>query len=422
MKRFLSFSLMLMLLLATTFYGQHCYGQELKIGAASISTASPDSALLGFAKELSTLPLDKKVHAKLQELYQQSESPGINVGYVLANGESRGIAVGYADKEAQIPLKANDRMFSGSIGKTYVSAVAFQLAQEKRLNFDEKISYWFAKEPWFNRLPNHDTITVHMLLNHTSGIPEHVLNPDFLKALREQPDRVWQPQELLNYILDAKPLFPAGQGWSYADTNYIIIGMIIEKVTGNTFYQELQQRILKPLALNATTPSDNRILSGLITGYSDAQSPFAFAEKVVQSGKYVVNPQFEWTGGGLVSTAEDLAKWAKLLYEDKVCAKPYVATMVEAVPAKTGPGDKYGFGVQVRESSWGITYGHGGWFLGYLSEMEYFPKYHLAVAVQFNTDSLKRLKRRPRAYLQDIAQVIIEDIEAQNNKDKKLNQ
>jgi len=252
-------------------------------------------------------------------------------------------------------------------------------------------------------------------MNHSSGIPEHVLDKKFIAEMRKDPDRIWKPQELISYILDAKPLFPAGKGWSYADTNYILVGMIFERVTKKTVYGEVERRILKPLKLERTIPSDRRVLPEVITGYSMPNSPFGFEGRVIVDGKFIINPQMEWTGGGFASTAEDLARWAKLLYEGKALKKETLDQMLTGVDAKegrgSGAGNKYGRGVQIRTSDWGVSYGHGGWFPGYISEMEYFPQQKIAVAIQFNTDAGRALKKSGRAYIADAMRIIVAELE-----------
>jgi D-alanyl-D-alanine carboxypeptidase len=356
-------------------------------------------------KDLDKLRTDVK--AMLDALHAGAEFPGATVGFVLPDGRSASVSTGLADVENNIPLKPQDRMLAGSIGKTYVAAVTLQLAQEGKLNLDEKIERWFGREPWFARLANAREITVRMLMNHTSGLVEYYPLKDCMKTLKEKPDKVWRPDELIECALDSKPLFPAGQGWSYADTNFILVGMIVEKITKRSLYDEINRRILKPLALNQTVPSDKRVIPGVITGYSRPDSPFGFEGRVIVDGKFVANPQFEWAGGGFASTAEDLARWAKFFYEGKVLKKPYLDQMLAAVEAKTGRGDKYGLGVQVRQSAWGISYGHGGWFPGYLSEMEYFPEHRVAIAIQFNTDAGRKLKKGLRAYIADVARIVM---------------
>ena len=357
--------------------------------------------------------LRERLKAKLAESHQAATFPGVTLGFVLPDGRSGSVSVGLADVEQKAVLKPSDRMLAGSIGKTYVSAVMLQLVEEGKVNLDTKIERWFGSDAWFPRLPNAKDITLRMLMNHSSGIPEHVLNKDFIAEMRKDPDRIWKPEDLLTYILDAKPLFPAGKGWSYADTNYILVGMIFERVTKKTVYGEVQRRILGPHKLERTIPSDRRILPEVITGYSMPNSPFGFEGRVIIEGKFIINPQMEWTGGGFASTAEDLARWAKLLYEGKVLKNETLAQMLEGVAANegrgSGVGNKYGLAVQIRPSDFGVSYGHGGWFPGYISEMEYFPQHKIAVAVQFNTDAQRTLKKGMRAYIADAMRIILDE-------------
>lgn len=366
----------------------------------------PESSLAQSARP-SARELREKVEEKLVELHSAAEFPGATVGVVLPDGKSFSVSAGLADVERKAPMNPSDRMPSGSIGKTYVAAVMLQLVEEGKASLDDKIERWFGRDAWFARLPNAKDITLRMLMNHTSGISEHVLMKEFIARLREDPDKVWAPEELVAYVLDSKPLFPAGEGWSYADTNYILVGMIIERVTKNTYYNEVRRRIIRRLDLDDTIPSNTRFMPGVITGYSRPGSPFGFEGRVIIDGKFIINPQCEWTGGGLVSTSKDLARWARALYEGRVLSKASLDEMLSGVEAKTGRGDKYGLGVQIRQSEWGVTYGHGGWFPGYLSEMEYFPEHRIAIAVQFNTDAGRSIKKGLRQYIADFARIVI---------------
>ena len=382
-------------------------------GVAGISIRSTEARLS--LDDLETAALQSRLHAMLETLHETGSFPGSTLGFVLPDGKSGSVSVGLADVENKRPLKPTDRMLAGSIGKTYVSAVMLKLVQDGKVNLDAKIDRWFEGDAWFSRLPNAKDITLRMLMNHTSGIPEHVLNADFIAAMKKDPDRTWRPEELVAYILDSKPLFPAGKGWSYADTNYILVGMIFERVAKKTVYGEVGRLILKPLRLDQTIPSDRRVLPGVITGYSRPNSPFGFEGRLIVDGKFIINPQMEWTGGGFASTAEDLARWAKLLYEGKLLKKSALDQMLTGVDANegrgSGAGNKYGLAVQIRQSDWGVSYGHGGWFPGYRSEMEYFPRHRIAVAIQFNTDSGRALKKDLRAYIADAMRVIIGELE-----------
>ena len=377
-------------------------GEPAPPGRPAIAAPARSDPALGRLRE--------SVKVKLDELRSSAAFPGVTVGFVLPDGASASVSSGLADIEKKTQMKPADRMLAGSIGKTFVAAVMLQLVQEGKVNLDRKIEHWFAAESWFNRLPNANDITLRMLMNHSSGISEHVLHKDFIAAMKRDPDRVWKPEELITYILDTKPLFPAGRGWSYADTNYILVGMIFERVTGKTVYGEVERRILEPLKLAETLPSDRRVISKVITGYSMPNSPFGIEGRVIVDGKFLFNPQMEWTGGGFASTAEDLARWAKALYEGKVLKKDVLDQMLNGVEARegrgSGEGNKYGLACQIRPSEWGVSYGHGGWFPGYRSEMEYFPEHRIAIAVQFNTDDGQKLKRSPRFYIAEVARIL----------------
>jgi D-alanyl-D-alanine carboxypeptidase len=145
-----------------------------------------------YAADKDVEKLRKDVKAMLDGLHAKAEFPGATVGFVLPDGRSASVSTGLADVENNIALKPDDRMLAGSIGKTYVAAVTLQLAQEGKLNLDEKIERWFGREPWFDRLANAKEITVRMLMNHTSGLVEYYLLKDCMKTLKEKPDKVWR--------------------------------------------------------------------------------------------------------------------------------------------------------------------------------------------------------------------------------------
>lgn len=344
-----------------------------------------------------------RIQLRLIELRDGFEYPGVNIGVALPDGRLMSVSVGYSDPEAELPLKPIHRMLAGGIGNTFISAVTLQLVEEGKLDLDDKIEKWLGKEPWFDRLPNARQITLRMLMNHTSGIPEHVVNKDFIKTLRKEPDKAWKPEELVAYVLDDKPLFGAGEGWVYADTNYILIGMIFERASGAAVHDEVTRRILRPLKLKATESSDGRVFPDLTHGYFSPGSPFGVEGRTIVGGKFVINPRMEWPFRGLVSSVEDLAKWAKVLYEGGVLRQATVERLLETVPAKTG---EFGLGVQTRRTDLGASFGHGGWSPGYRSEVEYFPKQRIAIAVQFNIDNFSQSKRDARDYTLEIARVV----------------
>ena len=351
--------------------------------------------------------LKSEAQAQVDHFLAGGKFPGVTAGITLPDGQSFAVAAGVSNRTTGAAMKTTDRLMQGSVGKTYVSAVALQLVTEGKLSLDEKIEKHLGAESWFPRLPNGKDITVRMLMNHTSGLVRYEFKEQFTRDLTAAPGKVWKPEELVAYILDAPAPFPAGRDWQYSDTNYIVLGMILEKVAGENYHRLVRQRVLIPFGLTDTIPVEGRVVAGLVQGYAGPANPFGKTDEMIRSGRFAINPQFEWTGGGMASTSEDLAKWAKLLYEGKAFDPSLMPEFLDGVPARLGPNTRYGLGVIIRETNLGTSYGHSGFFPGYLSEMMYFPRYGIAVAVQVNTSESQKLGMPLGRFLLDLAASIV---------------
>jgi D-alanyl-D-alanine carboxypeptidase len=355
-------------------------------------------------------PLLGTLQFKLNELYASIPIPGVTASVVLPNGKAIEVAAGFANAERTVPLQPGDHMLSGSIGKTYVSAVLLELVSENRARLDDKLQTFLGSKPWYLRLPNARDITLRSLLNHTSGVPNHVNQKAFIEELRASPGRAWTPDEIVGYVLDQPPIGPVGQKYLYADTNYILIGMVIEKITGNTYYQELERRILHRFQLSDTHPSA-KVIPELVDGYTQSGNPFGLPAKVSEAGRDALNPEVEWAGGGLVSNSRDIARWAYLLYGghvvDPKSLRQILADTTAASEAVLGPGTRYGLGVYEWHTELGLAFGHQGDFPGYRSVMEYFPEHRVAVGMQFNTDDSTVLGAKPREFAAELVKIAI---------------
>ncbi len=338
----------------------------------------------------STFAQVARIQSLLDSLRIAGNYPGLSLSIVKDN-QVIALVSGFNDKEANLALKPADRLLQGSVGKTYVSAIALLLVKQGKLDLDRKVSSYLRKYDWYHRLPNAADITVRMLMNHTSGVMRYEFKDQFLKDLTASPGRHWEPHELLAYILDEKASFRAGEGWEYSDSNYILLGMILEAITGRPYSDLLKMEILEPLRLSQTFPSEGRKLNGLAQGYAGVDNEFGGKDRMIgPDGLFIINPQFEWTGGGIYSTTADLARWGKLLYEGKLIDTSLLLS--SAVPAKLGRDTKYGLGVIVKPSPIGISYGHSGFFPGYMTEMYYYPAYKMCIALQSNSSDFKNLK------------------------------
>lgn len=333
--------------------------------------------------------------------------PGLSVA-VYSDQKNYSYTSGFADPDKQIPLKTSDRLLQGSVGKTYAAAITLKLIKDGKINLDEKVSKYLGHHGWYGRIPNAADITVRMIMNHTSGVMRYEFKDQFTRDLTANHNKTWKPEDLLQYILDEEASFPAGTGWEYSDTNFILLGMIIEQITGKKFYDLAKRELLQPFKLENTFPSDSRKLTGLVLGFAGEQNEFGGKDRVIgDDGLFIINPQFEWTGGGFYSSTEDLAKWGKSLYEGKVVDTSLM--LHSAVPAKLGRDVKYGLGVIIRQTPIGVAYGHSGFFPGYLTEMYYFPQYKMCVAVQANSSDFKKLKGSVLRCLVEVARLVMQE-------------
>lgn len=318
--------------------------------------------------------------------------PGATAAVVRPGGETCAAATGLADVESGTPMRPASRMLAASIGKTFVSATVFSLAADGALALDDSLAAWLGNRDWYSRLPNASDITLRHLLMHTAGLPDHVHDPDFRAAFaaRRHEAKPPRPEELVAFILGDPPLFPAGTRFAYSDTGYILLGMVVEAASGRRYYDLVEQRFIRPLGLAHTAPADRRELEGLAAGYTGTPNAFGLPPKTtVAPGILAWHPGVEWTGGGLVSNARDLAVWGHALFGGEVLAGASLRSMLEPGPPHEGnAGDRYGAGVAISRSRFGRTYGHRGWIPGYVSSLLYYPDHGVSLALQINADTV----------------------------------
>lgn len=364
--------------------------------------------LFGFFT-IAQLSKDAALKQKLDQLTKEAGYPGVVFAYVDSLGVPHPIVSGWANKEDAVPMTADHLLHGGSTGKTLVSALALQLAAQNKLNLDDPVSKYLGNYPWFDRLPNAQNITIRHLMQHTSGIGRYEFKPAFLTELTKDPDRVWKPEELIAYVLGDTAIFEAGKGFTYSDTNYILVGKIIEKITGEPFYQRAKRELLDKVKLTSFTPTNTRTIASMAQGYYDPASEYAlgFKSPFLINGVAQNNMQFEWTGGGYAYKTHEYAQWLKYLYEGAVFDLDAVREdLFNTVPAKD-IGGEYGLGVHKFEfKGLGTFYGHDGFFPGYFTIGLYSPTKKMAFAMQINSTDMPHLQRFFNDYLTMVRSVL----------------
>lgn len=284
------------------------------------------------------------------------------------------------------------RFLAGSVGKTL--AAAWALAQEAAGLFalDAPVLPAFdrATRTQLERLPNAQTLTPRHLLNHQSGLPRYVFEPPFWKRVIDEPDHQWTALERLAFVFDREPLFPAGEGWAYADTNYILLAHFLEVLSGESFEAATQRLFVEPLGLHGFTPSNRRAIPGLVQAEVRMFADLGLSGRLLDDdGRMSIHPGFEGAGGGWATTPSDLARWCRAWFSGAAVPRPDIHALLDGVPADEalfGAGTRYGPGCIRRETRIGPLLGHDGVMTGFLSTAGYFPELDLAAAIQVNQD------------------------------------
>ena len=323
-----------------------------------------------------------QLQTELDRIHAAHKTPGVTFSVVLPDHQVIAIAAGLADMEKNVPMTPSHKMLGGSTGKVFYSVVIMQLIEEGKIKLDQPISSYLGKYGWFPRIPNAENLTMRALMRHESGIPRYVFKEQFQKDVLIDADRVWKPEELLAYVFDDEPLFEVGANFEYSDTNYIIACMVVEEVTGNTLYQEVMERVVKKAGLKYVEPQNKRVYEGLAQGYN-GNDPFFTGNALDESGKSRYNWQFEWAGGGLVITSQDLAVLAKKIYEGEMFDKALLEEYFKGRSAGQ-MGGEWGLGVHIMSTRQGIVYGHSGFMPGYITNMMYYEKEGFSICYQIN--------------------------------------
>lgn len=361
----------------------------------------------GLERERATVA---RVHTVYEERRATQGFPGLLFGWSWADGRTGGcVAVGVRERGAATRLAPEDRMLWGSVGKTFVAAVVLQLAAEGKLALDDHLAEYLGGLDGYERLPNAGEVTLRQLFLHRSGIPDHVRKPEVWEAVNADPDRVWSAAELIAWAYGDEALSSAGTAFDYADTNYVLLGAVVELVEGHGLFDSVRARLLLPWNLGDAAPSDRRELPGLVQGHPVLLAgEWGIPDRTLVDGKFFMNPQFEHGGGGMYGTADALARWMTLLHAGAVLDEAFRAERIVGEAVAEGAQERYGFGAQIWPSPHGSAAGHGGWYPGYRTETAWFAELGLSATVIVNTDAPQEVRNLRRLLLDGVDAVIAE--------------
>lgn len=334
----------------------------LETVALSIFLASPAQAL----------PSDFKARADaiLAKAYS-ADGPGAIVMVVERGRPAYAAARGLADVEARTPLDPAMPVRLGSITKQFTAALVMKLADEGKLSLDDPLSKFLPDYP----KPGADS-TIRQLLNHTSGIASYTGIPGVMMTRGSKPHTT---AEMIAIFKDAPPSFERGTDWAYNNSGYVLLGAVIEKVTGKPWHVALDERIARPLGLKSlrygAAPDGEKGIPKPYTRDGDKAVP-----------AMPIHMSFPHAAGALVGNAADLAAWARALHGGKVIKPASYAMMIQPTVLPSVRTVPYGFGLAPGEVRGRPIVGHDGGIPGFQTDGIYLPKEDIYVAVFANSD------------------------------------
>ncbi|HHX7190424.1 serine hydrolase [Bacillus thuringiensis] len=326
----------------------------LYITPTSIVEAEPTqnvSSSLQTSTQSDRTPVKKAMRDALQLGY-----PGI-LAQISKSGKTWSYAAGIADLRTKKPMKADFRFRIGSVTKTFIATVLLQLAGENRLNLDDPIEKWLPGVIQGNGYDSNQ-ITIRQILNHTSGITDYTKSKDFdMKDTK----KAYTAEEFVKMGISLPPEFAPGKGWSYSNTGYVVLGILIEKVTGNSYAEEVENRIIEPLELSNTFLPGN---STVIPGTKHARGYERYDGESELKDVTYSNPGS--SDGDMISTAEDLNKFFSYLLSGKLLKEQQLKQMLTTVPTGMEGIGRYGLGIYENKLQNGTSiWGHSGGVPGF---------------------------------------------------------
>lgn len=304
---------------------------------------------------------------------------GVSAAVIFADGEIWTGTSGISHDTVGIKP---DMLFAiGSVTKNVVSALTLKLNEEGILTLEDPLSKWLPDYPFID-----NKITIRQLLNHTSGIYMFWENQKIWDDLKEDRTKSWTPEEVLSYIKE--PDFPAGEGWRYSNTNYLLLGMIIEKATSSNLNILFRIYFWGPLNIdNVYVIEMDSIPNNFAHVYGD-NFIFGNQETDLTFAPRTSHETITFASSGIFTTAESLARWSHALFEGEVLSEQSMNEMLDFVEFNPVSNMRaYGLGVQLFEkkiSHGKKAIGHGGGNIGTTTYMVYLPDYHIGVVVMVN--------------------------------------
>ena len=302
-------------------------------------------------------------------------------------------AFGYADLEKKVPLTPADHFRIGSNTKTFVISVLLQLVAEKKLSLNDPLSRFSLGVT----IPNAENITVRELCNMRSGLFEAYDTAQFAQLNWKVP-KDFNPRTLIGWAMQQKPYFPPGKGYHYSNTNYLLIGMIIEEITKDSVGNQIRKRLLEPFGLKQTFyPENENMPSPWVHGYHlDKQGNWNDISNTIPVA-------FMGSAGAMISDMNDMRQWIKLYATGKTCGAGTYNDLINCIPFLGNT--SFGLGITCS-AGW---YGYTGALPGYNTSDYYSPETGLTILAWINYQANEPVEGVASVMVRDIARILTPD-------------
>lgn len=334
--------------------------------AATAPSPSADGAFAPLTPEVAA-----KLDAAIRRTLSETKVPGVIVGLWAPGKGSYVKTFGVADKATGAPMRTDLNFRIGSETKTFTVTALLQLVDQKKIRLDDPIAKYVGG------VPNGDRITLRELAGMRSGLFNYSEDPAFDKALTTTPNRVFSPRQLLDYSFKHPVNFAPDAKFEYSNTNLILLGLVVEKMTGRPIGEVITQDVLEPAGLHHTVfPKGAAFPEPHPQGYTDQTA----SGKIENSTNW--DPSWAWAAGAMISDLQDLRSWAKTLATGTLLTP---ATQAERLRTRSVgiPGAGYGLGI-FDVQGW---IGHNGSIPGYESLTVYLPEADATMVILMNTDA-----------------------------------
>ena len=330
-------------------------GLSLRLGALLTLFAT-----IGFASSASAATTNADVRRGLERLVRAPGGPLGAIATLNRGGELTVLRAGQADVKKKAAPRATDHMRIASVAKAFNGAVALTLVRAGKLGLDDTIGQRLTGMPaaW-------SAVTVRQMLNHTSGLPDYTQSKGFVEQAQKKPHGYVSPRTIISWVAKDPLEFTPESTYEYSNTDNIVVGLIVEAVTGGTYTQALEQIVFGPTGLRQTSlPTKAALPSPYIHGYQVAPG-----EKPADVST-ALSPSGAWASGGIVSTPANLNTFIRsylgLKYFDKAQQEQQMRWFVGGKSSPPGPGkNSAGLALFRYQSKCGTVYGHTGNFPGY---------------------------------------------------------